>query len=104
MAHFKNPAMPSVAVTADAAVKIAASRQGFAQTDVYLEMIGFDQADIRRIKAQESRNRGLNFLNEIIETPVTPNGEGTGNGGTGENGAAGTQRQGTGIAGAGETA
>ena len=104
VAHFKNPAMPSVAVTADAAVKIAASRQGFAQTDVYLEMIGFDQADIRRIKAQESRNRGLNFLNEIIETPVTPNGEGTGNGGTGENGAAGTQRQGTGTAGAGETA
>ena len=104
VAHFKNPAMPSVAVTADAAVKIAASRQGFAQTDVYLEMIGFDQADIRRIKAQESRNRGLNFLNEIIETPETPNGEGTGNGGTGENGAAGTQRQGTGTAGAGETA
>ena len=104
VAHFKNPAMPSVAVTADAAVKIAASRQSFAQTDVYLEMIGFDQADIRRIKAQESRNRGLNFLNEIIETPETPNGEGTGNGGTGENGAAETQRQATGAAGAGETA
>lgn len=104
VAHFKNPAMPSVAVTADAAVKIAASRQGFAQTDVYLEMIGFDQADIRRIKAQESRNRGLSFLNEIIETPETPNGEGTGNGGTGEGGAAGTQRQATGAAGAGETA
>lgn len=104
VAHFKNPAMPSVAVTADAAIKIGSARQGFAQTDVFLEMIGFDQADIRRIKAQESRNRGLNFLNEIIETPVTPNGEGTGNGGTGENGAAGTQRQGTGTAGAGETA
>ena len=102
VAHFKNPAMPSVAVTADAAVKIAASRQGFAQTDVYLEMIGFDQADIRRIKAQESRNRGLSFLNEIIETPETPNGEGTGNGGNG--GAAGTQRQAEGTAGAGETA
>ena len=58
VAHFRNPAMPSVAVTADAAVKVAASRQGFAQTDVYLEMIGCDQADIRRIKAQESRNRG----------------------------------------------
>ena len=102
--HFQNPAMPSVAVTADAAIKIASSRQGFASTDVFLEMIGFDQADIRRIKAQESRNRGLNFLNEIIETPETPNGEGTGNGGTGENGAAETQRQATGAAGAGETA
>ena len=102
--HFQNPAMPSVAVTADAAIKIASSRQGFASTDVFLEMIGFDQADIRRIKAQESRNRGLNFLNEIIETPETPNGEGNGNGGTGENGAAETQRKATGAAGAGETA
>ena len=65
VAHFRNPAMPSVAVTADAAIKIAASRQGFAGTDVFLEMIGFDQADIRRIKAQESRARGLQVLEEI---------------------------------------
>lgn len=67
MAHFKNPAMPSVAVTADAAVKIASARQTFANTDIFLEMLGFDQADIRRIRAQESRNRGLNFLNGLTE-------------------------------------
>lgn len=54
IAHFKNPAMPSVSSTADAAIKIASARQDFAQTDVFAEMIGFDQADIRRIKAQES--------------------------------------------------
>ena len=65
IAHFKNPAMPSVAVTADAAVKIASARQSFAQTDTFLEMLGFDQADIRRIKAQESRARGLMLLDEI---------------------------------------
>lgn len=65
VAHFKNPAMPSVAVTADAAIKIASTREGFASTDTFLEMIGFDKADIRRIKAQESRNRGMNVLNEI---------------------------------------
>lgn len=64
-AHFKNPAMPSVSVTADAAVKIATSRPSFANTDVYLEMLGFDQADIRRIKAQESRARGLNVLEQL---------------------------------------
>ena len=63
--HFQNPAMPSVAVTADAAIKIASARQGFGQTDVFLEMIGFDQADIRRIKAQESRARGLALIEEI---------------------------------------
>ncbi len=64
-AHFKNPAMPSVAVTADAAVKLASTRQNFASTDVFLEMVGFDQADIRRIKAQESRARGLALVEEI---------------------------------------
>lgn len=62
VAHFKNPAMPSVAVTADAAIKIATARPEFAATDTFLEMIGFDQADIRRINAQEVRARGLTVL------------------------------------------
>lgn len=69
VAHFKNPAMPSVAVTADAAIKIASVRPEFAQTDVFAEMIGFDQADIRRIKAQEQRARGLALVNELLEEP-----------------------------------
>lgn len=64
MAHFKNPAMPSVAVTADAAIKIASARKEFAATDVFLEMLGFDQADIQRIKAQEQRVRGQQVLME----------------------------------------
>jgi hypothetical protein len=65
MAHFKNPAMPSVASTADAAIKIASARQAFANTDTFLEMIGFDKADIRRIKGQEQRARGLELVSEI---------------------------------------
>lgn len=64
LAHFKNPAMPSVAITADAAIKIASAREGFSQTDIFLEMIGFDQADIRRIKSQEARARGEKILTE----------------------------------------
>ena len=65
MAHFKNPAMPSVAVTADAAIKIASARQAFANTDTFLEMIGFSQADIRRIREQEQRARGLALVTEL---------------------------------------
>ena len=65
VAHFKNPAMPSVAVTTDAAIKISSSRPSFAQTDTFLEMIGFSQADIRRIKAQEQRARGLSLVDEL---------------------------------------
>lgn len=65
VAHFKNPAMPSVAVTADAAIKIASARQGFSQTDTFLEMIGFGPADIRRIRAQEQLARGLMVLEDL---------------------------------------
>ena len=66
MAHFKKaPAMPSVAVTADAAIKIATARREFAGTDTFLEMIGFDQANIRRIRAQEQRARGQALLMEM---------------------------------------
>ena len=65
MAHFKNPSMPSVASTTDAAIKIASARPTFANTDTFLEMIGFDQAEIRRIKAQEQRERGMQLLEEM---------------------------------------
>ena len=65
MAHFRNPAMPNVAVTADAAMKIASARPAFANTDTFLEMLGFDAASIRRIKGQEQRTRGLEFFAEI---------------------------------------
>ena len=55
---------PSVAVTADAAIKIASVRDAFADTDTFLEMTGFTQADIRRIKAQETRVRGSQILTQ----------------------------------------
>lgn len=65
IAHFKNPAMPSVAVTADAAIKLASVRPNFGETDTFLEMVGFDKADIRRIKAQEQMARGRATLEEF---------------------------------------
>ena len=82
IAHFKNPAMPSVAVTSDAAIKIASARPAFANTDTFLEMIGFDQADIRRIKAQELKAQGDailtdEFSNVEEEAPEETTGEDT---------------------------
>lgn len=65
IAHFKNPAMVSVSQTADAAVKIASVRPNFAGTDTFLEMIGFDSAEVRRIKAQEQRAAGFATLQEM---------------------------------------
>lgn len=74
IAHFKNPAMPSIAATTDAALKIATAREGFSKTNNFLEMTGFDQADIRRIKAQESKQEGKDILKE--EFAIDDNGEG----------------------------
>ena len=65
VAHFRNPAMPSIATTADAAIKIASARTGFAATDTFLEMIGFSQAEIRRIRNQEQKSRGISLLTEM---------------------------------------
>lgn len=73
VAHFKNPAMPSLAMTADAAIKIASARENFASTDIFLEMLGFDQADIRRIKSQEQRSRGLRLLEDMENEESRPN-------------------------------
>jgi hypothetical protein len=52
MPHFKNPAMPSIASTTDAAMKIASVNPAFASTDVFFEMVGFDQATIARVNSQ----------------------------------------------------
>ena len=65
IANFKNPAMPSISVTADAAIKIASVRKEFAHTDKFLTMLGFGQADVRQIKAQEQRARGLALFEEL---------------------------------------
>ena len=62
MAKFENPAMPSIAARTDAAMKIASIDEGFAGTDVFYEMVGFDQATIARVKAQKRRNNARLFL------------------------------------------
>ncbi len=64
MARFRDPSTPSRAAIADAAHKIAAVRPEFAKTDVFLEMLNFDAATIRRIKGQEQRARGRQVLEE----------------------------------------
>lgn len=75
IAHFKNPAMPTVAETTDAAVKVSSQRPEFASTDTFLEMVDFDQADIRRIKAQEMRIRGQQLLDNLTVEGTEPHGD-----------------------------
>ena len=57
MPHFRNPAMPSIAATTDAAMKIASVNPAFAGTDVFFEMVGFDHATITRVNKQMRMNQ-----------------------------------------------
>lgn len=57
MAHFRDPATPSVVSQADAATKIAAVDEGFAGSDVFYEMFGQEQSNIARINAHKRRAR-----------------------------------------------
>lgn len=66
MAHFLPPSMPSLAATADAATKIASVAEGFAETDVFWEMQGFDKPTIARIMAQQRRNMGAGILDRVL--------------------------------------
>ena len=49
--------MPSIAATTDAAMKIASVNPAFASTDVFFEMVGFDQATISRVNSQMRMNQ-----------------------------------------------
>lgn len=49
VAKFADPSMPSVVSQADAATKIAAVAPWIAESDVFLEMLGFDEGQRRRL-------------------------------------------------------
>lgn len=66
MAHFKDPATPSVVSQADAATKLAAADEGFAGSDVFYEMFGQEQSNIARINAYKRRNMGAGILDEVL--------------------------------------
>ena len=70
MPHFLNPAMPSQASTADAAVKIASADPSFAGTMVFYEMLGFDAPTIARIMAERRRQLGASFLTGLTDEAV----------------------------------
>ena len=66
MAHFRDAATPSVVSQADAACKMATADEGFAGSDVWYEMFGFEQTDISRINSYKRANRGQALLSEMM--------------------------------------
>lgn len=57
--RFMNPSMPSVASRTDAAVKQAEVVPGFANTRVFWEQLGYDDAQISRIQSDMRREQAM---------------------------------------------
>lgn len=54
-AHFADPMLYSLAARTDAAIKIAGVDEGFAGTDQFFEMVGFDEATVARLRSEKRR-------------------------------------------------
>ena len=65
--NFKNPAMPSIVSQADAMVKLASVLPGFADTNVFLEQLGFSEDIVRRVNAERREQQAASLLDSIIE-------------------------------------
>lgn len=75
MAHFRDPAMPSIVSQADAAVKVASADSGFAGTDVFYEMLGFDSATIARIKSDKKKSLASMSIASALSAATTDDAE-----------------------------
>lgn len=72
-AHWRRPDRQSVATMVDAMVKLSSAISGFGQTKEALRMAGFDEGEVERIQSELGRGRGLDFLQQMVEsTEVRP--------------------------------
>ena len=69
VANFKNPAMPSIVSQADAMVKLASVLPNFAETNVFLEQLGFSEDIVRRVNAERRQMNASALLGEILAEP-----------------------------------
>lgn len=63
---FKNPAMPSLVSQADAMAKVAGTAPWIAETEVFLEEVGFDEGQRRRLMDGKRRAESSAALNAIF--------------------------------------
>ena len=72
-AQFRNPTMPSLASSADAAYKLAASVEGFAGTTTFWRMLGYNDRQIADINSEIEANKALLIerQNELLVNEVT---------------------------------
>jgi hypothetical protein len=84
-ARFRNPATPTRSAAADAVTKLVQAGILPADSDVTLEMAGFDRTEIQRIQADRRRSEGKVRIGQIVQearaqvqgvTPVGDSGAG----------------------------
>lgn len=68
---FKNPAMPSMAAQADAMLKITTPAPWIADTEVFLEEVGFDEGTRRRLLSDKNKAANTAAVNAIFGGEVT---------------------------------
>ncbi len=65
-AKWRNPATPSRAAAADAMLKTVQALPWLGESDVALEMLGFDQTTIDRLLAEKRRMGGSAALKALV--------------------------------------
>lgn len=63
---FMNPAMPSVVSQADAMTKIASVAPWIAESEVFLEEVGFDEGQRKRLASDKVKNESRAAINAIF--------------------------------------
>lgn len=69
---FKNPAMPSLVSQADAMAKVAGTAPWIAETEVFLEEVGFDEGQRRRLMDGKRRSESRAAFNAIFSGAQEP--------------------------------
>ena len=69
MARFASPMLYSLAARTDSAMKIASVDGGFAGTDEFYRMVGFDDATVVGLKNQRRRQQGMKLALALREEP-----------------------------------
>lgn len=66
-AHFRDPSTPSAAAMADSTLKMAQTIDGYSETDVCLERLGFDEGERYRIQAAQRKRQARLGASAILE-------------------------------------
>lgn len=68
-AHFVNPATPSVVSQANAMVQACAPAPWIAETEVYLEELGFDDPTRKRLMSEKSKLEARSMMMQLAQQP-----------------------------------